>query len=156
MKNAILKFALFVAVLTAIPAVAAPGTPVQQDAQDLKAAALQNTATGAANTAVTATIGAYVGGCIYVTDIHISQAANAAVTGAAGPAPIFTTTGLATNLVWWGDNSTVITGVQKVVLDHHFTNPLKVNPSTAFTIVTSAGQSTHNVRINVLAYAAAC
>jgi hypothetical protein len=35
-------------------------------------------------------------------------------------------------------------------------NPLKVTQSTAFTIVTSAGQSTESVRINVLAYAAAC
>jgi hypothetical protein len=41
----------------------------------------------------------------------------------------------------------------KVVTDKHFVNPLKVTQSTAFTIVTSAGQSTHSVRINVLAYA---
>jgi hypothetical protein len=135
---------------------AAPGTPVQQDAQDLKAATLETTATGAANTAVTATIAPVTGQCIYVTDIYIATVANAAVTGAAGPAPIFTTTGLPTNLVWWGNNTTQVIGDLKVATDKHFVNPLKVTQSTAFTIVTSAGQSTESVRINVLAYAAAC
>ncbi len=128
----------------------------QQSGQDLKAAVLEATATGAANTAVTPSIAAVTGQCLYVTDIYIAIVANAAVTGAAGPAPIFTTTGLPTNLVWWGDNSSLTIGQLKVVTDKHFANPLKVIASTAFTIVTSAGQATENVRINVLAYAAAC
>jgi hypothetical protein len=56
----ILTLLSLAAVLFLSPSVAfsAPGTPVQQDAQDLKAATLETTATGAANTAVTATIGA--------------------------------------------------------------------------------------------------
>lgn len=154
--NFIRSIALALVVVIA-PAVAfAQAAPVQQSPQDLQAAVLTATATGAGNTAVTATIAAVVGQCLYVTDIYISEAANAAVTGAAGPAPIFTSTGLPTNLVWWGENGTLGTGVLKVVTDKHYSHPLKVPQSTAFTIVTSAGQSTVNVRINVLAYAAAC
>jgi hypothetical protein len=131
-------------------------TAIQQSATDLKSATLTATATGAANTAVTATIAAVTGQCLYVTDIYAAVVANAAVTGAAGPAPILTTTGLVTNLVFWGDNSSLTTGQMRVITDKHYVNPLKVSQSTAFTIVTSAGQSTENVRINVQAYAAAC
>jgi hypothetical protein len=134
----------------------AQSTSTQQTAKDLKAASLETTATGAANTAVTATLSAVTGQCIYITDVYIAIVANAAVTGAAGPAPIFTTTGLPTNLVWWGNNTTLVIGDLKVVTDKHFVNPLKVPASTAFTIVTSAGQSTESVRINVLAYPADC
>lgn len=153
-----LLYSLLAALVLALAsdAVAASGTPVQQDGQDLKAAKYEATATGAANTAVTATITGIPGACLYITDVYIAIVANAAVTGAAGPAPIFTTSGLPTNLVWWGNNTTLVIGDLKVVTDKHFANPLEVNSSTAFTIVTSAGQSTESVRINVLAYAAPC
>ena len=149
-----LMLALALSALVAMPVLAQTST--QDSATKLSAATVQATATGAANTAVTATIPAVTGSCLYVTDVYVAVVANAAVTGAAGPAPIFTTTGLATNLVWWGDNSSLTTGSLRVVTDKHFVNPLKVGQSTPFTIVTSGGQSTENARINVLAYAAAC
>lgn len=108
------------------------------------------TATGAANTAVTATAPAGTG-YFYLCYLHIVEVANAAVTGAAGPAPIFTTTNLPTNLVWWGDNATQGTGFQKVIIDAEF-QPTCIKsalPNTATTVVTSAGQSTQSVRINL-------
>jgi hypothetical protein len=143
--------------LVLAPAVAfAQAAPVQQSPQDLQAAVLSATATGAANTAVTATIPAVTGSCLYITYIYISEVANAAVTAAAGPAPIFTTTGLSNNLVWWGNNATLGTGAFQLVTDQPYTRPIKVAQSTAFTIVTSGGQSTQSVRINVLGYAAGC
>jgi hypothetical protein len=149
-------FGLLFALLLTSAAAFGQAQPVQQQGQDLKAATLTATATGAASTAVTATIGASSGQCLYITDIYIVLVANAAVTGAAGPAPIFTTTGLPTNLVWWGDNSTLTTGQMKPVTDKHYVNPLKVSSSTAFTIVTSGGQASQSVRINVAGYPANC
>lgn len=109
------------------------------------------TATGAANTAVTATVTPPSGQYFFICTIDIVEAANAAVTAAAGPAPIFTTTGLPTNLVWWGNNGTQTTGQSTPVVTLNFL-PLGLRTAsagTAFTIVTSAGQSTDSVRINV-------
>jgi hypothetical protein len=151
-----MKLGLLVALLLAPAMAFAQAQPIQQSPQDLQAATLTATATGAGNTAVTATLPASGGQCLYVTDIYIVEAANAAVTGAAGPAPIFTSSGLATNLIWWGENGTLSTGQMKVVTDKHYSKPLKVSNSTAFTIVTSGGQSTVNVRINIAGYAASC
>lgn len=112
------------------------------------------TATGAANTAVTATLTPPSGQYVYLCSIDISVVANAAVTGAAGPAPIFTTTNLPNNLVWWGTNETLGTGAMRPVIQLAFgVVPVKsATAGTAFTIVTSAGQSTENVRINVTAF----
>lgn len=150
--------ARFVAVLLlAVPIFAqvqAPGATYTQAAQPLYACTQTATATGAANTAVTATLTPPAGWYVYLCHIDIVEVANAAVTGAAGPAPVFTTTNLPTNLVWWGDNSTLTTGQMKPVL----TLPVGVVPiksataGTAFTIVTSGGQSTQSVRINVSAF----
>ena len=126
---------------------------IQQSGSRLDACNVTTTATGAANTAVTATLTPPAGQYVYVCAIYISQAANAAVTGAAGPAPIFTTTNLPTNIVWWGNNATQGTGLLTVVTDSTYGFPMKSQtPGTAFTIVTSAGQSTNSVRINVEAY----
>lgn len=129
------------------------GVAVQASPSMLNACNVQTTATGAANTAVTATLTPPSGQYVYICYIHISQVANAAVTGAAGPAPIFTTTNLPTNIVWWGNNATQGTGAFTLVTDSTYGFPLKsAAPGTAFTIVTSAGQSTNSVRINVAGY----
>ena len=113
------------------------------------------TATGVATTAaaVTVTLTPNVDQYVYICAIHIVEVANAAVTGAAGPAPLFTTTNLATNLVWWGDNATQGTGFHKIIVDKVFPIPLRTaTRGTAFTIVTSAGQSTQSVRLNLVGF----
>lgn len=132
-------------------------TPVQS-VQPFYSCNLTQTATGAANTAVTLTMTPNGGECIYLCDLDISVAANAAVTGAAGPAPIFTTTNLPTNLVWWGTNETLGTGAMRQVVQKSWgVVPLKTNTGgTPFTIVTSAGQSTMNVRINATGFSGKC
>ena len=140
--------ALFVALLllaTAMPSHAQSASNCDQTA----------TATGLATTAaaVTVTLTPPVGQYVYLCSIDITEVANAAVTGAAGPAPLFTTTNLRTNLVWWGDNATQGTGFHKIIVDKVFPIPLRSQTrGTAFTIVTSAGQSTQSVRINVSAF----
>lgn len=135
---------------------AVPGaTPVQQ-AQPLYTCNQMQTATGAGNTAVTVTFTPPSGQYVYLCSFYAVQVANAAVTVGAGPAPIFTTTGLQNNLVWWGDNTVKLTpgGQQTVDVDEVF-NPwtIKSNAAgTAVTIVTSAGQSTQSVRLNASAF----
>jgi len=125
-------------------------------AQQFQACNVTQTATGLASTAVTVTVPAGGSGFFfYICSIDISMVANAAVTGAAGPAPIFTTTNLQNNLVWWGDNSSLTIGQQRQIISLVFSpaGPLKTALSnTAFTIVTSAGQATQNVRINVTGF----
>jgi hypothetical protein len=131
----------------------APGATSVQQSQPLYTCNQTATATGAANTAVTATLTPPAGQYVYICSIYIATANNAAVTPAAGPAPIFTTTNLPTNLVWWGDNGIATTGLKANVTDVVYPLLLKTNaPGTAFTIVTSAGQSTQNARINVTAF----
>ena len=156
MRN-IVKLTLAALVLWALPLLAQqpiPGATAIQQFPPLYACDQTATATGAANTAVTASIPAQNGKYIYVCHVDIFEVANAAVTGAAGPAPIFTTTNLATNLVWWGDNATQGTGWQKQITNNTWnTIPLKTAaPGTAFTVVTSAGQSTQSDRINISAF----
>lgn len=130
-----------------------PGATAVQQVQPLYNCNQTATATGAANTAVTATLTPPAGQFVYICSIYISLVANAAVTGAAGPAPIFTTTGLQNQLVWWGDNSSLTIGQLKPVTDIAYPLLVKTNATgTAFSIVTSAGQSTENVRINVTAF----
>jgi len=141
---------------------AVPGSTSVQAVQPLYTCNQFATATGAANTAVTATLTPPAGQFLYICSIYISTANNAAVTPAAGPAPIFTTTNLQNNLVWWGDNSggcfvsacaAGTTGVMVKVTDNVYPLLLKTQTSgTAFTIVTSAGQSTQSVRINVTGF----
>jgi hypothetical protein len=130
-----------------------PGATPVQPVQPFYNCNQQATATGAANTAVTATLTPPAGQYVYVCSIYIATANNAALTAAAGPAPIFTTTGLQNQLVWWGDNSVATTGTKVLVTDQVYPLLIKSNaPGTAFTIVTSAGQSTQNARINVTAF----
>lgn len=147
---------LLIGLLLSFPLTAAAqstGVVVQASPSMLNACNVQATATGAANTAVTATVTPPSGQYFYLCYVHISQAANAAVTGAAGPAPIYTTTNLPTNMVWWGNNITQLTGTYTLVTDSTFGFPIKTAaPGTAFTIVTSAGQSTNSVRINIAGY----
>jgi hypothetical protein len=141
---------------------ASPGaTPVQQQ-QPFYNCNQTQTATGAANTAVTVTFTPPAGQFLYICSIYIVTASNAAVTPAAGPAPIFTTTNLQNNLVWWGDNaggctSTAcaagVTGALVKVTDTVYPLLLKTAAAgTAFTLVTSAGQASESVRINVTGF----
>lgn len=131
-----------------------PGsTPVQQ-AQPLYTCNQFQSATGAGNTAVTVTLSPPAGQSVYLCSLYISQAANAVVTVGAGPAPIFTSTNLQNNLVWWGDNAAKTTGQLSVVVDEVFT-PWAIKSATAgtaVTIVTSAGQSTQSIRIDATAF----
>lgn len=130
-----------------------PGTITQESPTSLRAPVFTTTATGAANTAVTVTAPGQSGLYFYLCGVYIATANNAAVTAAAGPAPIFTTTNLPTNLVWWGNNGIATTGLLQVVTDAQLPVCLKTAaPGTAFTIVTSAGQSTMNARINITGY----
>lgn len=155
---AIVAFAIVRAAFTYLPSheaeaqVTIPGTTPIQAVQPLYTCDQTATATGAANTAVTATLTPPSGQFVYICSIYIAVAANAAVTGAAGPAPIFTTTNLANNLVWWGTNETLGTGAARTVTDVVYPFWLKsAVTGTTFTVVTSAGQSTMNVRINITA-----
>ena len=146
-----LLVALCALVLVALPAFSQTST--QQSPTRLDTCNVQATATGAANTAVTVTVTPPSGQFFYFCTVSIFEVANAAVTGAAGPAPIFTTTNLPVNLIWWGDNATQGTGWQKQVAADAYPLTVKTaQPGTAFTIVTSAGQSTQSVRLNVTGY----
>jgi hypothetical protein len=143
----------FILALMLLPMLAEAQTVIQQSPTRLDACNVTATATGAANTAVTVTATPPAGQYFYLCWVWIGQAANAAVTGAAGPAPVYTTTNLPTNLVWWGNNATQLTGAFSLIVDSTFGFPIKTqSPGTAFTIVTSAGQSTNSVRINIAGY----
>jgi hypothetical protein len=150
----VIKFYVWLLILLLVSAsVVEAQVIIQQSATRLDSCNVTTTATGAANTAVTATLTPPAGQSFYVCSIYIGQVANAAVTGAAGPAPIFTTTNLPTNLVWWGNNATQGNGLFTLVTDSTFDYPIKTAVAgTAFTVVTSAGQSTNSVRINVTGY----
>lgn len=132
---------------------AVPGATAVQQVQPLLTCNQTQTATSAGNGSATVTFTPPAGQFVYICSIYISEVANAAVTGAAGPAPIFTTTNLQNNMVWWGDNSSLTQGSFVKVVDDQFPLFLKTQVAgTAFTIVNSAGQSTQNVRINVTAF----
>jgi hypothetical protein len=128
-----------------------PGATPVQSFQPLYACDQTFTATGAGNTTVTATSGAQNGKYFYVCHIDITEVANAAVTGAAGPQPTCTTSNLANNLTWWGDNGALTIGQMKPVIALVFgVVPLKtLQPGTAFTVACSGGQSTQSVRVNL-------
>ena len=136
---------------------AIPGaTPVQQ-VQPLYVCNQTQTATGAANTAVTVTFTPPAGQFVYLCSFYASQtnpSSTTATTATAGPAPIFTTTNLQNNLVWWGQNSALAAGALYLAVDEVFP-PWTIKaaaPGTAVTIVTSAGLSTMNVRLNATAF----
>jgi hypothetical protein len=110
------------------------------------------TATSAGNGAAVVSFAAIPGQTFHICSIYIVEVANAAVTGAAGPAPIETSAGLQSALIWWGDNSSLATGSMKVIADEVYPWTLAALPNTAFSITNSAGQSTQNVRINVTGF----
>jgi hypothetical protein len=139
--------------LVAYAQVSSQNATLVQQAQPLYTCNQTATATGVANTAVTVTLTPPAGQYVYICSVYIAEATNAAVTVGAGPAPIFTTTNLPNNMVWWGDNSALAQGVQKTLTDVAYPLLIKSNvPGTAFTIVTSGGQATQNVRINVTGF----
>lgn len=149
-----LLLALTFALLLATPGSAqqiAPGATPVQALQPLYSCDQAFTATGLGNATVTLTVPAQTGKVFYICAIDIQQIANAAVTGAAGPAQLFTTTNLVNNLVWWGTNTTLVIGAQVNVITHDYgVAPLKtLLAGTAFTIVGTGGQATLNVRMNV-------
>lgn len=131
-----------------------PGSTPVQAFQPLYSCNQTATATGLASATTTLTLTPPAGQYVYICSIDIVEAANALVTVGAGPAPLFTTTNLPVNLVWWGDNSALTQGVMKNVITLSFTTvPLKSNiAGTAFTLVATAGQATQNVRMNVTAF----
>lgn len=111
-------------------------------------------ATGLGNATVTATLTAKAGVHIYLQTVDVQMVANAAVTGAAGPAPIITTSTLfgGVALVWWGDNSSLTIGQQRQVVSAVFP-PFSVRTNVlgnSITVTSSAaGQASQNVRINL-------
>jgi hypothetical protein len=128
---------------------------VQQTPSRADACTAHSTATSASNAVSTVTLTPPAGQYVYVCYIYIAEIINATVTGAAGPLPIFTSTGLVTNLVWWGDNSsTLASGGLIKIADTKFDFPLKTaTPGTAFTIGSSGtGQATSNTRMNISGY----
>lgn len=131
--------------------VAVPGSTPVQSFQPLYSCDQTFTATGAGNATTTVTSGAQTGKYFYLCHIDIVEAANGAVTGAAGPAPTCTTTNLLNNLVWWGENGTLGTGAMKPILTLAFGSvPLKtLQASVAFTVACSGGQAAESVRINM-------
>jgi len=152
------SFALILLLISLVPASAqqlAPGATPVQALQPLYACDQAFTATGAANTAVTVTAPGQAGKIFYVCSIDIQQSNNVAITAAAGPNPIFTTTNLVNNLVWWGNNGTQSLGQSTNVMVHDYgVAPLKTMlPGTAFTIVTSGtAVAALVVRLNVTGF----
>lgn len=126
-----------------------------QSPSDLRSCTAESTATAASNAVATVTLTPPAGQYVYICSIYIAEVINATVTGAAGPLPIMTTTGLQTNLVYWGDNSqTLGAGGLIKIADSRFGFPMKTaSPGTAFTIGSSGtGQSTSNIRMTITGY----
>lgn len=144
-----LRIATVVICLAALVGLLRAQTPTQQAAAHADSCKVTQTATCAGNTGCTATIPAVTGQVFNICTITVHEVANAAITGAAAPAGVLTTTGLPTNLIWWADNATQGTGWQKEVVKEVWPTGLMVAQSTPFTIAESGGQSTQNFRINV-------
>ena len=128
---------------------------INQVGSDLRSCTAESTATAANNAVATVTLTPPAGQYVYICHIYIAEVINATVTGAAGPLPIMTSTGLSTNLVWWGDNSSTLgAGGLIKIADSRFGFPLKTaSPGTAFTIASSGtGQSTSNIRMHISGY----
>src|SRR5262249_2421201 len=138
--------------LAPLPALAQQSFQFQQSPSRLDAAVIFNSATGAGNTTVTATLTGNAQGSIYVTMIEIEVGANAAVTGA-GVVQACTTSGLSSNLTFEGDNSSLTTGQVKQ-FSVPLNSPLKANPATNFSVACSGLQSTQTVRVNIGGYIA--
>lgn len=154
MTKRILSFMALVAVLIFTGLFVQAQVLINQVPSDLRACTAESTATSAGNAVSTVTLTPPAGQYVYVCSIYIAEAANALVTGAAGPLPIFTSTGLQTNMIWWGDNSSLATGTLVKIADSRFDFPLKTaSPGTAFTIASSGGgQSTYNTRMAITGY----
>lgn len=134
-----------------------PASPqsITQSPSRLDSCTVEATATAASSAVATATVTPPAGQYFYVCSIYIVETINAAVTGAAGPQPIMTSTNLQNNLVWWGDNSqTFGAGALIPIANSRFGVPLKSQTAgTAFTIASNGGgQSTSNVRIQFTGY----
>lgn len=143
--------ALLIAVLSAPLALGqdAGGTQVAQQASHYDACAFAQTATGAGNTAVTVTIPAQAGKYFNICTVDLLETANAAVTGAAGPAPILTMAGAPNNLIYWGNNTTLVIGDTRDFPYSYMPNGYKSSLGTAMTFTLSAGQATQSVRVTV-------
>lgn len=128
---------------------------INQSPTDLRACTMTATATAASNAAATATLTPPSGQYVYVCSIYIVETINATVTGAAGPKPVINTSGLSTNLVYWGDNSSTLgAGGLIKIADSRFGFPLKTSqPGVAFSVASDAsGQATSNIRIFITGY----
>ncbi len=132
---------------------AVAGAVAVQQVQPLYTCNQSITATGAANSGVVATLTPGITQRVYLCSVYIGEAANGAVTGAAGPVPIFTSTGLPSALVWWGNNATQGTGTFTLVADEVYPLLIPGALGTAVTIgVNSTGQSTDNVTIRLTGF----
>lgn len=129
-------------------------TMVQQVPNRADACVQMSTATSAGNVVSTVTLQPPSGQYVYICTIYIAETANALVTGAAGPLPIFTTTGLPVNMVYWGDNSALTAGQLVKIKDSQYGFPIKTaQPGVAFTVASSgSGQSTYNTRLSITGY----
>jgi hypothetical protein len=151
LRRAFLAFALILLWDWAnIPPLEDRAVSAQQQCQDFASV----TATGAANTGVTASITGKPGVFIYPIYIEATVIANAAVTGAAGPAGTLNTTGFLNNITFMYDNSSLTIGqikdITRLVLPLGSIRTSATN--TNFTVANNAGgQSTMTLRINVIA-----
>lgn len=111
-------------------------------------------ATNTANNTFAATLAGVANKFIYIHTIDVQMVANAAVTGAAGPVPLLTTSTMfgGAVLVWWGDNSSLTIGQQRQIVAVTFSPfTLRTNvPGNSFTLTSSGGQASQNVRINLV------
>lgn len=154
LRSFVLSLALLICSVPAFAQAPVPGaTPVQQY-QPFVSCDQAFTATGAGNTSVVVTAPAQSGKTFYICTIDATEVANAAVTGAAGPAEVCTTANLLANMVWWGNNGTVGTGVNSPIIALSWgVYPLKsLAANTATTVTCSGGQSTYNVRLNMTGF----
>lgn len=138
--------------LLSVPAWGQSPARVQQDPSVLDACTASATATGAGNTAVTATLTPPSGSFVYVCTIQLQEFANTAVT-ASGTALAVTTSGLSANLTFQGDNSNLTLGTTKDFF-WSFDRPLKTAATgTAFSVAWPAtGQATQTIRLNITGY----
>jgi hypothetical protein len=139
-------------VLYSASAFAQGATPTYQTATMYNVCNVQATATGVANTSVVATVPAQGGYFFNVCSMEFTVVANAAVTGAAAPAQLYTTTGLATNLIFWGNNTTLVIGDSRDQ-NHYYALPLQTTTAgTAFVVTGTGGQASQTIRINVTGF----
>lgn len=111
-----------------------------------------NSGTQAGNVALNVQATGKANQFFYPTLFEAHVIANAAVTGAAGPAGIITTSGLAINLAWLVTNESLSIGQTKQVMTINIPyGTLRTSaPNTNFLLqYNGSGQATYNIRVNL-------